>query len=128
MRLVAWALALTASSSLTSKKPFTHRVVVKHVPAWVPHERLLGDGAWQPEDGGLACDLTTRSACDLAARLRGVGLGGRKLEVVATPKLPRAAVRGARLEDARRWAGNKNIQHDFNIHLFARFRHTFLIV
>ena len=103
MRLVAWALALTSSSSLTSKKPFTHRVVVKHVPAWVPHERLLGDGAWQPEDdGGLACDLTTRSACDLAARLRGVGLGGRKLDVVATPKLPRAAVRGARLEDARR--------------------------
>ena len=103
MRLVAWALALTVSSSLTSKQPFTHRVVVKHVPAWVPHERLLGDGAWQPEDdGGLACDLTTRNACDLAARLRGVGLGGRKLDVVATPKLPRAAVRGARLEDARR--------------------------
>ena len=80
----------------------THRVVVKHVPRWVPQERLLGDGAWVAcEDGGWACELTTREACDVAARLRGVGLGGRKLELSATPKLPRAAVRGARLDDAR---------------------------
>ena len=72
----------------------THRVVVKHVPRWVPQERLLGDGAWVAcEDGAWACELTTREACDVAARLRGVGLGGRKLELSATPKLPRAAVR-----------------------------------
>ena len=46
----------------------THRVVVKHVPRWVPQERLLGDGAWVAcEDGGWACELTTREACDVAA-------------------------------------------------------------
>ena len=31
-------------------------------------------------------------------------------------------------ETAILWAGNKNIQHDFNVHVFARFRHTFFTV
>ena len=37
---------------------------------------------------------------------------------VPRPRGPRALAR------ARAWAGNKNIQHDFNVHGFARFRHT----
>jgi SAM-dependent methyltransferase len=76
-------------------------VEVRHVPSWVSSERLLGSGEWAASEGGFAASLTTREACDLSARLRGVGLGGRKVEVVATPKLPRAPVRAARLEDAR---------------------------
>ena len=60
----------------------THRVVVKHVPRWVPEERLLGDGAWVAcEDGAWACELTTREACarqprhSLVRRLRRLLLG-----------------------------------------------------
>lgn len=29
---------------------------------------------------------------------------------------------------ARIWAGNKNIQHNFNMHILARFRHAFFTV
>jgi len=72
----------------------------------VAHERLLGPGEWEvaPVDGGLSAvgTLAMEAAADLAARLRGVGLGGRPLGVEVTPKLKRGAVRAARTADARR--------------------------
>jgi predicted RNA methylase len=77
-------------------------VRVRGVPAWVDHERLLGPGPWSPVDEALTAELPLPAAADLAARLRGVGLDGRQLEVEVTPELPRAAVRAARAEDARR--------------------------
>jgi hypothetical protein len=47
--------------------------------------------------------LDTDAAADLAARLRGVGLGGALLSVTSEPALPRTAVRAARTEEARRY-------------------------
>ena len=79
----------------------THRLTVSNVPRWVPTRRLLGDG-WRADGDAWTAELTTRDACDVAASIRGVGLDGRKLLLEATPKLPRPAVRAARLEDARR--------------------------
>ena len=61
----------------------------------------MGDG-WRADGDAWTAELTTRDACDVAASIRGVGLDGRKLLLEATPKLPRPAVRAARLEDARR--------------------------
>ena len=46
--------------------------------------------------------LSTVEAADVATRLRGLWLDGRKVLVDVTPPLPRAAVREARLIDARR--------------------------
>lgn len=46
--------------------------------------------------------LSSAQAAELAARLRGVGLGGETLRVVVVPALSREAVRAARTEDARR--------------------------
>lgn len=80
-----------------------HRVRVAGVPAWVPVSRLLGAGAWVPGvDGVYEAVLDTPAAADLSARLRGLGMGGQAFAVECSPALPRAAVRAARLEDARR--------------------------
>jgi hypothetical protein len=80
-----------------------HRVRVAGVPAWVPVARLLGAGAWVPGvDGVYEAVLDTPAAADLSARLRGLGMGGQAFAVECSPALPRAAVRAARLEDARR--------------------------
>lgn len=80
-----------------------HRVRVAGVPAWVPVARLLGAGAWvSGPDGVYEATLETHAAADLSARLRGLGMGGQAMEVMCSPPLPRAAVRAARLEDARR--------------------------
>lgn len=81
-------------------------VTVAGLPRWVPTEPLLG-GEWSlrdEADGTITAEAerTPHDAADLAARLRGVGLGGRKLEVTVAPPLPRALVRAARTEDARR--------------------------
>src|SRR6185503_9655671 len=56
------------------------------------------------EDGTVEAELRldTSAAADLAAALRGVGLGGRALEVAVEPALPRAAVRAGRTREARR--------------------------
>ncbi len=84
-----------------------HEVVVEGVAPWVDAPRLLGEGAFrwhlQP-DGALRAEtqLDTRQAADLAARLRGVSIGGWSIAVRVTPTLSREAVRAARLEDARR--------------------------
>lgn len=71
------------------------------MPAWVDAARLLGPG-FRPAEGGWTADLPPAAAADVDARLRGVGLGGAPLRVTVTPPLPRAAVRAARLADARR--------------------------
>jgi SAM-dependent methyltransferase len=80
-----------------------HRVRVAGVPAWVPASRLLGVGAWVSGPEGVhEATLDTPAAADLSARLRGLGMGGCTISVMCSPALPRAAVRAARLEDARR--------------------------
>ena len=85
-----------------------HKVRVSPLPAWMDLERLLGQPRedWHVEvasDGSLTAMgmLPRQSACALAARLRGLGFAGCKLEFSATPPLPRTAVRNARTEDAR---------------------------
>ncbi len=93
-------LVLTAGTTCLAAR--THRLTVSNVPRWVPTRRLLGDGGWRADGDAWTAELTTRDACDVAASIRGVGLDGRKLLLEATPKLPRPAVRAARLEDARR--------------------------
>lgn len=80
----------------------THRVRVTGIPGWLDARRLLGDGAWAEVDGAWQAELGTPAAADLAARLRGLGFGGQALDVHVVPPLPRAAVRAARTEDARR--------------------------
>lgn len=73
------------------------------VPAWVPVQRLLDDGPWEQTAPGWWEGERERSvAADLAARLRGVGLGGQPVTVHVSPRLPRKLVRAARLADARR--------------------------
>lgn len=79
-----------------------HRVRVGPVPAWVDRAQLLGPGTWAWEGDAGSAELSTRDAADLAARLRGLSLGGHPVELQARPPLPRAAVRGARTEEARR--------------------------
>lgn len=84
----------------------THLVHVRGVPDWADPPRLLGPtGAaapWSSQDGTWSATLDTDAAADLAARLRGVGLGGALIEVRIEPPLPRDAVRAARTVDARR--------------------------
>lgn len=77
-------------------------VRVTGVPLWVPHERLLDDGPWEREGDAWIGERSPREAADLSARLRNLGMGGRALVVEADPKLPRALVRAARTEEARR--------------------------
>jgi hypothetical protein len=77
-------------------------VRVSPLPAWCDPPRLLGPGDWTIVDGVATAALDVAAAADLAARLRGVGLGGHAIVVEASPPLPRNAVRAARLDDARR--------------------------
>lgn len=82
------------------------RLTIAPVPAWLDGARLLGvDVPFTSVSlaTGRALDLAlpASEAADVAARLRGLGLDGRPLEVRTTPPLPRALVRAARLRDAR---------------------------
>ncbi len=83
-----------------------HRVTVDNLPAWLNIPQLLGPGAWEltTRDGWVRAEaeLPRPQAADLGARLRNLGIGGRKLRVACIPKLPRGAVRAARTQDARR--------------------------
>lgn len=79
------------------------RVTVAGVPSWVDARQLLGEGDWalQP-DTTWAAELDRSQAADLAARLRGLGMGGQPFAVDIVPPLKRKLVRDARTVDARR--------------------------
>jgi hypothetical protein len=80
-----------------------HLVQVGPLPTWLePAARLLGPGAWTFTGDRASAHLDAAAAADLAARLRGLGLAGRAVEVDVRPKLSRDAVREARTIDARR--------------------------
>lgn len=84
-----------------------HQVRVYPLPGWIDVERLLGPGAWESSRSparvrSASAVLDEEAAADLAARLRGVGLGGFSIAVEVEPPLSRAAVRQARQDDARR--------------------------
>ncbi len=70
------------------------------VPDWVPAGQLLGP-AFRREEGGWMAELPRSAEADVAARLRGISLGGGPLAVTVDPPLPRALVRAARERDAR---------------------------
>jgi len=77
------------------------------LPVWMPLDRLLGDQPWQistqrNDEQMASAEVTPKVAAEIAARLRGLGFGGNKVEVTCEPVLPRALVRAARTEDARR--------------------------
>lgn len=94
------------SDSSPSPPARTVHVRVAPLPAWIDRERFLGAFAWREceiEGGerGVEAELGAREAALLAARLRGLGLDGRPLQLELRPPLPRALVRWARLEEAR---------------------------
>jgi hypothetical protein len=77
-------------------------VTVAGVPSWVDAGRLLGPGAWRQDDACWTASLSAPAAADLAARLRGLTLGGQTVAFRSRPSLPRALVRAARSAEARR--------------------------
>ena len=81
------------------------------LPPWLSPQPLLGPGAWRAEPDArgeptaplqVGRGLSIVDAADVATRLRGLWLDGRQVLVDVAPPLPRAAVREARLVDARR--------------------------
>jgi predicted RNA methylase len=76
-------------------------VTVDGVPPWVDASRLLGPEFSATDSAGWTASVPVDRAAEVDARLRGVGLGGSKLVVEVKPRLPRDAVRAARLADAR---------------------------
>lgn len=86
-----------------------HQVHVAALPRWLDVDRLLGPadpGGWTLVERGdfieARAELERAAAADLAARLRGLGIEGERLELDIEPPLSRAVVRRARTEDARR--------------------------
>ena len=83
-----------------------HEVCIDGLPDWMDVPRLLGTHTWAVRSGErgrrAVAALDSRAAADLEARLRGLGFGGRALSFACTPGLPRALVRAARTDDARR--------------------------
>lgn len=78
------------------------------LPPWLDWQRLLGAGPWtagEQADGQLEAraDLDRDAAADLAARLRGVGIGGSLLKIEVLPPLQRKDLRKANTEEARRY-------------------------
>jgi len=79
------------------------QVTVGPLPDFVDPHRLLGAHGWRagPDPGRVTAELSVPQAALLAARLRGIGLGGLPTTVEVHPPLPRAAVRAGRLREAR---------------------------
>lgn len=83
------------------------RVSIKPLPTWLEFGRLLGTLEFEvtPLGAGEACEVTCtlshKDAAGVQARLRGLGIDGKALEVVATPPLSRSLVRAGRLQEAR---------------------------
>lgn len=94
---------------MTEKIPsIRFNVCVRPLPSWLDWSRLLGPGAWVPlelEQGVVEAraELDRDAAADLAARLRGVGIGGAPLAVEISPALNRKELRKALTEEARRY-------------------------
>lgn len=87
-------------------KPFDVRV--SPLPPWLDWRLLLGPGKWnatEQPDGHLEVHaaLERGAAADLAARLRGVGIGGSLISVEIHPQLHRKDLRKAHTEEARRY-------------------------
>jgi len=84
------------------------QVKISPVPQWLDWRRLLGPGEWSTSDlpGGqleVAAALDRDEAADLAARLRGVGIGGALLTVEILPPLHKRDLRRASTDEARRY-------------------------
>lgn len=78
------------------------------LPQWLDWRRLLGSGSWsliEHADGQFeaSASLERGAAADLAARLRGVGIGGSLLSVEILPPLHRKDLRRASDDEARRY-------------------------
>ena len=87
-------------------KPFDVRV--SPLPPWLDRHLLLGPGKWNATelaDGHLEVHalLERSAAADLAARLRGVGIGGSLISVEIHPPLHRKDLRKAHTDEARRY-------------------------
>lgn len=87
-------------------KPF--RVRVWPLPPWLDSHRLLGTGPWattelSPGHLEFQAGLTRDAAADLAARLRGVGIGGSLLNIEIFPALNRKDIRKAYSDEAKRY-------------------------
>ena len=86
----------------------THHVRVRPLPRWLDWQRLLGPGQWNAseltgEHLEAQAALGREAAADLAARLRGVGIGGSLLTVDISPPLQRKELREAFADEARRY-------------------------
>ena len=84
------------------------QIRVSQLPQWLDWRRLLGEGEWtvsNDEIGNLVAQtgLYRDAAADLAARLRGVGIGGSLLNLEISPPLNRKDLRKAYTEEARRY-------------------------
>lgn len=87
-------------------RPF--HVRVQPLPPWLDLQRFLGDEHWTLETlpcGKLEAMATLErgAAADLAARLRGIGIGGSLIQLDISPPLNRKDLRRANLEEARRY-------------------------
>ncbi len=87
-------------------KPF--HVRVRSLPPWLDWQHLLGPGPWNASElpGGhleVHAAMERGAAADLAARLRGVGIGGSLLSIEILPPLHRKDLRRAYGEEARRY-------------------------
>ncbi|MCP4444079.1 MAG: methyltransferase [Myxococcales bacterium] len=82
------------------------RVYVGPLPDWLDHERLLGPGfvieAVEPGWVRATASLERPQAADAQARLRGIGIGGRTIDLNVSPRLNRKLVRAARTDEAKR--------------------------
>lgn len=84
------------------------QITVKPLPAWLDWKRLLGPGEWKLSEGETTgafqaeAILERDQAADLAARLRGVGIGGALLTLEIQPPLNRKELRRANTDEARR--------------------------
>ncbi len=91
---------------MSINQPF--RIRVWPLPPWLDSRRLLGEGLWtsielSPGRLEFQADLTRDAAADLAARLRGVGIGGSLLHIEVMPALHRKDVRKAYSDEAKRY-------------------------
>jgi len=87
-------------------RPFHIRVWP--LPQWLDRQQLLGPGPWTASEqpGGwleAQASLERDAAADLAARLRGVGIGGSLLNIEISPTLHRKDLRKANTDEARRY-------------------------